>query len=122
MSGGKITIIYTIIQGAINNWDPVGLFPYAPPDEYDSEIFEISEFIDRMVQKGDIEENELASRICEVFSRSFGNDVFKAELGECLDVARKIKKKHITSLIRKSNYNGVISNGKYQRFHPFHLL
>jgi hypothetical protein len=85
-----MTIIYTIIQGTINKWDPVGLFPYAPPDEYDSEISEICEFIDRTIQKGDIEENELASRICEVFSRSFGNDVFKAGFEECLAVARKI--------------------------------
>ena len=34
------------VRNIINEWDPIGLFPYAPKDEYDAEIMAIEEILE----------------------------------------------------------------------------
>ncbi len=71
----------------INAWDPMGFFPMAPEDEYINEINMISEYVDSI---SDIEEYKLATKINEIFIKSFGTDVYTRNLNECLNVAREI--------------------------------
>ena len=68
------------ISNIINDWDPIGLFPAAPKDEYNEEINKISEII---INNKNISDIELASFIKEIFLSSFGESVFKAKEKEC---------------------------------------
>ena len=75
------------IREIINEWDPIGLFPFAPADEYDTEITEI----ERVIYKNkDISVEDLAEAIEEVFCRAFGDDVYVSNPQESEIVARKI--------------------------------
>lgn len=78
------------IKAIINHWDPIGLFPYAPEDEYDCEIKEIICFFNEFDRVGDISEYDLGRKIKKIFSDSFGNDVFCGSDEDCLKVAREI--------------------------------
>ena len=75
------------IAQIINEWDPLGFFPMAPSDEYNTEIQQIFEYIE---QSKNIQINELANVINNIFIASFGNDVYKEDLNQCEEVARKI--------------------------------
>ena len=75
------------LQQIINEWDPIGLFPIAPKDEYVEEIRKIEEYIKSMP---DFMEEQLADKINEIFVTSFGNDVYKENVGTCIFVAKKI--------------------------------
>lgn len=86
-------MLYDTVKKVIDNWDPIGLLPYAPKDEYDDESSAICEFIEEMKLKGEIDEQELAHKIYNVFSTNFGNDIFKSKFDECLDTALKIIEK-----------------------------
>lgn len=72
---------------AINEWDPIGLFPMAPEDEYTNEIIKIMEYLGVV---SDITEEKLAQKINKIFIASFGDDVYVEDMKGCLNVARKI--------------------------------
>ncbi len=71
----------------INAWDPIGLFPMAPKDEYMNEIQKIYMYLD---ENQNITTEELAKKINEIFLMSFGNDVYDKNIEECLKVAKNI--------------------------------
>lgn len=86
-------MLYDTVKEIINNWDPIGLLPYAPKDEYDKESATICYYIEEMKQKGGIKEQELANMICSIFAINFGEDIFKQSFEKCLEIALKIKEK-----------------------------
>jgi len=74
---------FLAVKSAIDNWNPLGLLPDAPDDEFDSESREISEKIDNYKNVSDI-----AEVVSDVFSRQFYKEGF--ELENCMDVAKVI--------------------------------
>ncbi len=78
---------YEIIERIINEWDPVGLFPMAPMDEYESEIKRIFDYIDSTET---VRIDCLSEKIKTVFEKAFGDDVFFKDIEECKKVANKI--------------------------------
>ena len=78
---------YKIVKKIINEWDPAGLFPMAPIDEYELEICRIVDYIDstKIVQVDDLSE-----RIESVFTKTFGDDSFGKNIEDCKTVAKKI--------------------------------
>ncbi|HEY8389785.1 MAG TPA: DUF1871 family protein [Clostridia bacterium] len=77
----------SVISRIINEWDPIDLFPAAPKDEYDGEINKISSFI---TNNKIITSLKLANIIHDVFIESFGENIFKSSIDECLNVANKL--------------------------------
>jgi hypothetical protein len=75
------------IEEIINEWDPIGLFPLAPKDEYK---FEIEEIYNYLMKHNHPEEDELAAYIKMVFTKSFDADIFDNPLEECVKIAGKI--------------------------------
>lgn len=74
----------------INLWDPIGLFPMAPRDEYEIECEEIYFFLKNNIG---IKEIELSKKIDDIFRKRFGGDVYSKEAQKkCFDVSRKILK------------------------------
>lgn len=71
----------------INAWDPIGVFPMAPKDEYSNEINQISEYLNN-AQSVNIE--NLAKVINEVFINAFGTEVYVENVEKCKGVAEKI--------------------------------
>ncbi len=76
-----------IIKEIINEWDPIGLFPMAPKDEYENEIDKIASFI---ASTKISEETNLAKFIEGVFVTAFGKEDFNVSSRECRKIARKI--------------------------------
>ena len=75
------------INVIIDEWDPIGLFPFAPKDEYLDESQEIcNEYKNGMGTK------ELAHVIYQVFLNSFVLNTFTKPISECEEVAEKIVK------------------------------
>ena len=75
------------IAQIINEWDPLGFFPMAPSDEYSNEITQIFEYIS---QNKNLQIQQLAQVIKEIFLASFGKEIYKEDLNQCGEVARKI--------------------------------
>lgn len=75
------------LEQIINEWDPVGLFPMAPKDEYMEEIKKIKEYIQLVP---DVTESQLTDKINEIFVASFGKDVYKENRETSTSVAGKI--------------------------------
>jgi len=73
------------VKAIIDEWDPIGLFPYVPNNEYHSEIEEIEKLLSSSAC-----EAELADGIHDIFLRSFNPDTFKKSLDECTLIAREI--------------------------------
>ena len=73
------------IKEIINTWDPIGLFPFCPDDEYYSEISQIETFLSET--KG---EKDLGEYIFALFIKSFGANIFQRSMTECCIIARKI--------------------------------
>lgn len=73
------------LKEIINSWDPVGLFPTCPQDEYNSEIKEIF----TKVQTVSVELEDLAQIVYDTFKDSFGS-AFSLDLSECKTIAQKI--------------------------------
>ncbi|WP_161783530.1 DUF1871 family protein [Paenibacillus tyrfis] len=71
-----------LIRQVIHEWNPYGLLPCAPDNEFDSEIEKVTKSLQ---QVNTLE--ELARSIQEIFSLSFG-EPFKYE--RCLSVADQI--------------------------------
>lgn len=75
------------VREIINDWDPIGLFPMAPDDEYEYEIKKIYEYI---LDNVNIGKKELASYISSTFIELFGIDSFTASDIDCLSIAEQI--------------------------------
>lgn len=74
------------ITKIINGWDPVGLFPLAPEDEYRFEI----ELICRYLAENEVTAVMLGQYIRRMFTERFGSDVFPQSIAECTEIAEKI--------------------------------
>ncbi|OIJ09477.1 hypothetical protein BKP35_16605 [Anaerobacillus arseniciselenatis] len=71
-----------MVKKIVNEWDPVGLLPSAPDDEYE---FEIARIVSLLSNVDTV--NTLSDGIAQIFTKAFGWS-FSEE--ECLPVARKI--------------------------------
>jgi len=74
-----------IINEEIIKWDPINLFPHAPDDEYESEIKQVFN-----CSKKEMTSLDLSNEIYNIFSNSFGNDVFKRSYDDCIAVSERI--------------------------------
>jgi len=77
-----MTVKYNKIEKIINDWDPINLFPYSPPDEYRTEIEKIYNSCDKVCDK-----EALGRLIYKVFVDEFGDDVFKFNVNKCVEIA-----------------------------------
>lgn len=75
------------IDRIINLWDPIGLFPMAPEDEYECESKKIYDFI---CSQENIKAKNLGLFIEKVFSDAFGSDIFVKDLFSCVLLANSI--------------------------------
>ena len=73
------------IKEIIDTWDPIGLFPFCPDDEYHSEISQIEAFLSEPRAEKDLGEYTFAQ-----FTESFGANIFQRSMTECHIIARKI--------------------------------
>ena len=73
------------IKEIIDAWDPIGLFPFCPDDEYHSEISQIKTFLSEPKS-----EKDLGEYIFALFTESFGADAFQRSMIECCIIAREI--------------------------------
>ena len=71
------------VKKCIDEWNPYGLLPDAPENEFDGE----SEMIAEEIYDG-ISIKKLAGVISEVFSMEFELDYFQEE--QCMDIAESI--------------------------------
>ena len=71
----------------INEWDPLGLFPLAPRDEYVDEATKIYEYINN---NKSITIQQLAQTIHRIFLETFGQDIYEEDMQKCIFVAEKI--------------------------------
>lgn len=74
----------------INEWDPIGLFPLAPKDEYIREIEIIENIISK---KPEISTKQLAYELHSMFIERFGNEVYVHGIGDCEEIAKTILEK-----------------------------
>ncbi len=76
--------IYKAVKREIDKWNPYGLLPEAPHDEFDPESGMIAQMIgyDYSVEK-------IARAVSKVFSDAFESQYFTIE--SCMDVAAKIR-------------------------------
>ena len=72
------------IKRVIDLWDPMDLFPYAPGDEYHTEI----EAIRKLLSETDCI-SEVAEGSWSIFTESFG-DAFAKDQSECALIARRL--------------------------------
>lgn len=75
------------IRKIINTWDPIGLFPMAPKDEYAGEIKKIYDIICSNHEQ-DIQ--LLANAINDMFIKSFGEDVYHSDMEKCMQIAESL--------------------------------
>ena len=75
------------INAIVDEWDPIGLFPFAPKDEYLDESQEIYN-----AYKSGMDAKELAYIIHQVFLKSFGTNTFTKSIGDCKKIANEIVK------------------------------
>ena len=73
------------IKEIIDTWDPIGLFPFCPENEYHSEISQIELFLCETNT-----EEDLGEYIFTLFTKSFGANIFQKSITECCIIARKI--------------------------------
>jgi len=84
----EIKTIKIKVKRTIDKWDPIDLLPFAPDDEYDSEIDSVSSFL--ISNRKEINENILGKQIYNVFIHYFGSDIFEKDIDECIEVAASI--------------------------------
>ena len=77
------------ITDIINEWDPIGLFPMAPKDEYEDEIAQIY----NLLRKGKLSIESIEEGIEKIFVKSFGKDLFYTFTSKyrCREVAASYK-------------------------------
>ena len=73
---------FKLIKRIINNWDPIGLLPSAPDDEYEMEIGRIVSLLNKAESV-----NVFAGGISSTFNKYFDVNITDEE---CLPVAQKI--------------------------------
>lgn len=73
------------IKKVIDNWDPIGLFPFCPPDEYSGEINEIFSIVNIGIKSSE----ELGKIIFNVFKKYF-DELFTKNEKDCITVAETI--------------------------------
>lgn len=73
------------VERIINTWDPIGLFPYSPVDEYHDEIDHI-----KCILATATNATELSEGIYSIFVDSFGTGIFKKSKGECKEIAQRL--------------------------------
>jgi hypothetical protein len=76
------------IKRIINQWDPMNLFPYAPSNEYSSEIQELCNFLEN--SRCYIISHDLGRKILAIFQSAFGEDLFLKSFDQCNEIAVKI--------------------------------
>lgn len=74
-----------IIETIINSWDPLGLLPYSPKDEYEKEVRSICKLLS---ETKDV--SVLASGIYHIFIADFGKDIFDKKIDDCIPIAESI--------------------------------
>jgi hypothetical protein len=82
-----MNITVNIIEKALIEWDPIGLFPFAPKDEYRDESVSVYKVIG---QSSDAV--KVAYAVHSVFLNSFGKNTFPLSIDECMGVAESIVK------------------------------
>jgi hypothetical protein len=82
-----MNITINIIEKALIEWDPIGLFPFAPKDEYRDESVSIYKAIGK---SSDVV--KVANAVHSVFLSSFGKNTFPLSVDECMGVAKSIAK------------------------------
>jgi len=85
-----------IIEKIINQWDPIGLFPGAPQDEYKDEINSIYLFTKN---NNNLTIESLADEIYKIFIKSFGEDIFALKKEDCRNIAVAIIKEMKNHLV-----------------------
>lgn len=75
-----------VLREVINEWDPIDLLSIAPEDEYDPEINEILKIVTGI----EVDTEQLAIILQEVFIQYFNEDLFNKGLSECEMIANKI--------------------------------
>ena len=73
------------INEIIDRWDPMGLFPFAPKDEYTDESMLIEKALSKMMNS-----RLLGEEIQRIFINSFGEENFTNSIDECVEIARLI--------------------------------
>ena len=73
------------ISEIVDRWDPMGLFPFAPKDEYTDESILIEEALVKTVNA-----RSLGEEIQRIFINSFGEEDFRNSIDECVEIARSI--------------------------------
>ena len=83
--------IYKIVKKEVDKWNPYGLLPDAPRNEFDGE----SESVARLIRY-DSSLESIARAVSKVFSDAFEEQYFTVE--KCMDIAEQIKKALIEEL------------------------
>lgn len=78
------------IKKIIDEWDPIGLLPYTPADEYEKEVELIESYL---CNTNPITRDSLGNEILHLFSRRFGS-VFEENIATCIEIAKKILEEH----------------------------
>lgn len=84
---GSVLMEKDKVMDIINDWDPIGVLPYSPKDEYLSETEKIIEIWER---DKILDANNLADIIDTIFINSFGEDVYKVDRKNTLLLANKL--------------------------------
>ena len=79
----KYNRLVLLVKEVVDQWDPIELLAFCPPDEYDIEAKSICAIL-----RKDINEDELAKEIQSIFIESFGSDTFDKNIHDCRVVAR----------------------------------
>ena len=70
-----------------NDWDPVGIKPLTPDDEY---IVEVNEIESAILKDMNISKKSLSEIISTIFIKNFGKDVFVSSSKDVEKIASKI--------------------------------
>lgn len=75
--------LLTCVQAILNDWDPLSLFPAAPPDEYEAEAKAVAVRVATCRSEADVQ-----ACLYEVFAKAFGE--IAPKWGECGETAERI--------------------------------
>ncbi len=82
-----------IINTIVDEWDPLGLLPFAPKDEYRDESV--------LIYKAYLKTqsiHDLAQEIYGIFLKRFGKDVFTQSIDDCVKIAKLIVESLLTEI------------------------
>jgi hypothetical protein len=78
----KYNKLFNVVKKIVNDWDPIGLLPSAPDDEYEFEVAKIVSLLNK-VDSVEYLSDGIATIFTKAFDRIFTNE-------DCLPVAQKI--------------------------------